>query len=365
MEILNNVKKTLSFKRTNSFGIPKQFHEKSLSLGVLSSSLENKRASFSKNQWKLKELEFLKTLGEGSYGKVKLALHSPSGEYFAVKILNKKKVALILSKLKEEIKALQLLKNPFVVTLYKVLEDDQKIYLVQEFVAGGDFLNILKTCKTLTEEQARFYFVEIFLAVQYTHKFNILIRDLKPENILIDSTGHIKLCDFGLCKKLGKNEKRYSFCGTLDYMPPEVLKKEHQDISVDYWSLGCVLYEMIYGSTPFFDKDDKTCSNKILKYDWKFEGKISSQLQDLILLLLEIDPKKRLENIKKIKKHPWLKDINWKEAEKQKLEPPFVPDVQKLTREKKNSLDNEIQLTKEEIKLFKLLSMECSIEKDQ
>lgn len=361
MELLKNVKKHLSLKRKNSFGSPKPLSSKSLSLGIIS-NLDSKRISFSKIQWKLKDLDFVKTLGEGNYGKVKLALHITSGEFVAVKILNKKKVANILSKLKEEIKALQLLKNPFIVPLYKVLEDEKKIYLIQEYVAGGDFLCILKHQKVLTEDQARFYFAEIFLAVQYTHKFNIVIRDLKPENILIDENGHIKLCDFGLCKKLGWNEKRYSFCGTLDYMPPEVIKKETQDISVDYWSLGCVLYEMVYGHTPFFDKDDEICEKKIITYDWRFDNDISRELQDLILRLLEIDPKKRLSNVKKIKSHPWLRDINWKEVESRKMEAPFIPEKIEHEKEKKNSIDTTGMLTEEELKLFKLLSKECCFE---
>lgn len=340
---------------TNDIERSKSFQEKL-------KEASNKRKSLSEVPWKLKNIDFIKTLGEGAFGKVKLATNLITKDLVAVKILKKKKVASVIVKLREEIKALQLLNSPFVVQLYKVIEDDKKIYIIQEYVGGGDLHHILKTKKVFTEQEARFYFTEIYLGLKYIHKYNIMFRDLKPENILIDSKGHIKLCDFGLAKKLDSNEKRTSFCGTLDYMPPEVVRGEKQDVAVDYWSLGCMLYEMVHGHSPFYHSDDETCQKKILNYDWKFETHISKELQDLILLLLEINPKKRLKNVQKIKTHPWLKKMNWKFAETLELIPPYVPGDKEILEDRKASIDPVINLTEFEKKLFKILSDECSIE---
>lgn len=188
---------------------------------------ENKKENF---EWKLKDFQYKRVLGQGSFGmsldqsyilgKVKLAYHYITKREYAIKILKKKEQYQNITNLKEEIQALQSVHSPFIVKLFAVLEDEKKIYIVQEFIDCGELEHLIQQRKVLSEEEARFFLCELILALEDLHKLNIATRDLKPANILLSKTGHIKVCDFGLCKKIPKGERTYSYCGTLDYNPP-------------------------------------------------------------------------------------------------------------------------------------------------
>lgn len=315
--------------------------------------------------WTFKEFEFLQTLGQGNFGKVKAVRHIPTQKEYAAKILYKKDLVKIITKVKDEILALQEIKSNFVVKLYKVFEDTNKLYIIQDLIPGGDLLRLLEAREGyLNEKEAKFYFVEILLGLQDAHKYNILYRDLKPENILLEKSGHVKLCDFGLCKKLKKGEKTYTICGSVEYESPEILLKTGHDISSDYWALGVVLYKMLVGTTPFFDTNLQKMEENIIKLEIKLPNNLSKEVQGLLMMLLERDDKKRLSNVQKIRKHPWLSDIDWKLAENSQLLPPLsIDDIELFEDRKKSKLP--LPLTETEKKVFSELAKMCNIESDK
>lgn len=197
------------------------------------------------------DFEFLKLIGKGSFGKVLLARHNSEGKIYAVKVLSKKVILKRNEKTHIMCERNVLLKNlnhPFLVGLRYSFQSRDKLYFVLDYVNGGELFFHLQKEKIFTESRAKFYAAEITSALGYLHSCNIIYRDLKPENILLDAEGHVVLTDFGLCKDgLRERDTTNTFCGTPEYLAPEVLKKESYDRAVDWWCLGAVLYEMIYG----------------------------------------------------------------------------------------------------------------------
>ena len=182
-----------------------------------------------------------------------------------------------------------------------------------------------------SNQKTKFYVVEILLAVEFLHKNNMIYRDLKPENILIDAKGHIKLTDFGLSKtiELNMDNKAYTICGTLQYLAPEIIKGEGYNESVDWWSLGIIMFEMLTGRLPFKFKLDGQPDLNIYKKKIVFPSWMEENAKDSIINLLNIDPEKRIGNgingAENIKKHPFFNDIDWDKALNKELKPPFVP----------------------------------------
>lgn len=199
-----------------------------------------------------------------------------------------------------------------------LFQSPERIYLVTPFMKGGDLYHKLKTDGYLTEDVVRFYTAQIAIALQHLHEFGIAYRDLKPENILIGVDGHIKLTDFGLSKILPNYDKTYTICGTVQYLAPEILGEEGYNTAVDWWSLGCIFYEMLVGKFPFrFQKDGKL-NSEVYKKPIRYPSYLDIKAKDLISKLLENDPTKRLgsgENgWEKVKEHPYFSDVDWNEA---------------------------------------------------
>jgi protein-serine/threonine kinase len=197
---------------------------------------------------------------------------------------------------------------------------------------GGELFYHLHKEKRFDNEKAKFYIVEIILAIEYLHSRKILYRDLKPSNILVDKTGHIKLTDFGLSKILkSKKDKAYTICGSPHYLAPEIITSKGYDFTVDWWSLGCVIYELLIGSSPFRIRLGESLNEEFYNKNLLIPDYVSEEAQDLIKKLLVINPKKRLgygdNGTKKIKLHPYFKNINWDDAWNQKLNPPFIPQI--------------------------------------
>lgn len=199
--------------------------------------------------------------------------------------------------------------------------------MVLEFCPGGELFYHLHRLGRLTEDQARFYFAEITLAVEYLHTEGILYRDLKPENILIDYYGHVKLADFGTSRETNKLERRFTYCGSAEYMSPEMIQKSGHGWSIDCFSLGSLLFELLTGSPPFYDEDMDVMFWKIQNEPLKFPKYLSKEVKHLLNGLLDKDPNVRLgsEYISDIKDHPWCADIHWKKVYKKKVQPPFRP----------------------------------------
>jgi len=200
------------------------------------------------------DFEKLKVLGKGSFGEVLLVRLKANNKYYAMKILTKKNVKLRHqeSHTKAERDLMVKINCPFIVSIKFAFQDAVNLYIITEFMQGGEMFFHLHKERKFSNEKTKFYIVEIILAIEFLHKNKMLYRDLKPENIMVDSTGHIKLTDFGLSKMVKKTkEKAFTICGTPQYLAPEILSDDGYDNSVDWWSLGCVMYEMLTGSAPF------------------------------------------------------------------------------------------------------------------
>ncbi|RWS06273.1 serine/threonine-protein kinase Sgk1-like protein, partial [Dinothrombium tinctorium] len=280
------------------------------------------------------DFEFLKVIGKGSFGKVLLAKHRFENKTYAVKVLQKKMIIKRNEKTHIMCERNVLLKNlnhPFLVGLHYSFQTRDKLYFVLDYVNGGELFFHLQRETNFPEQRARFYAAEITSALGYLHSQGIVYRDLKPENILLDSDGHVVLTDFGLCKDgLRERDTTTTFCGTPEYLAPEVLRKEAYDRSVDWWCLGAVLYEMLYGLPPFYSRDTAEMYDNILHKPVRLRTNISLAARSILEGLLQKDKRKRLGafgDAQAVKAHEFFQLINWYDLETKNISPPFNPNV--------------------------------------
>lgn len=235
---------------------------------------------------KLEDFKVLKVIGRGSFGKVCLVEHIFTKEIYAMKGL--KKDLLIEQEqinntiLEKEI--LQSINHPFLCGLIFGFQTEERIFFVMPFLSGGELFQHLRKARRFDEEKTRFYGAQIALAIDYLHQNGILYRDLKPENVLLDELGYLKLADFGMAKKLKKNEKATSFCGTPEYLAPEIIVGEGYDKAADWWSFGILLYEMLCGIPPFYLDNMEKMYEMIKSGPLRFPKRItlSQDAQDVI-----------------------------------------------------------------------------------
>lgn len=241
---------------------------------------------------KLEELDFEeKVIGRGAYGSVQLALHKPSGTKVAVKKLDKNQIKTPRMKetLQREIQIHKKLKHVNIVRLYASLEDERFIYLVLEYVQQGNLFYLIRKIGKLTEDKAFFFFIQTVAGIYFLHKNGFIHRDLKPENLLVDKSNVLKICDFGWCVEQeqevddeGAHERqRHTFCGTLEYMAPEMITNKPHNHQIDVWSLGILLYELVHGQAPFRGNNYEI-SRDILKGSINFKKNCSSEYKDLV-----------------------------------------------------------------------------------
>nr|XP_012594934.1 serine/threonine-protein kinase Sgk1 isoform X1 [Microcebus murinus] len=280
------------------------------------------------------DFHFLKVIGKGSFGKVLLARHKAEEVFYAVKVLQKK--AILKKKEEKHIMSernvlLKNVKHPFLVGLHFSFQTADKLYFVLDYINGGELFYHLQRERCFLEPRARFYAAEIASALGYLHSLNIVYRDLKPENILLDSQGHIVLTDFGLCKEnIEHNGTTSTFCGTPEYLAPEVLHKQPYDRTVDWWCLGAVLYEMLYGLPPFYSRNTAEMYDNILNKPLQLKPNITNSARHLLEGLLQKDRTKRLgakDDFMEIKSHVFFSLINWDDLINKKITPPFNPNV--------------------------------------
>ncbi|CAG8707650.1 5874_t:CDS:10, partial [Racocetra persica] len=208
---------------------------------------------------------------------------------------------------------------------------EQKLYLVLAFVNGGELFHHLQREGRFDEGRSRFYAAELLCALECLHDFNVVYRDLKPENILLDYSGHIALCDFGLCKlNMTESETTNTFCGTPEYLSPELLLGQGYTKTIDWWTLGVLLFEMLTGLPPFYDENTNEMYRKILQDELRFPDEVSSEARSLLTGLLTRDPNHRLGNngAQEIKEHQFFSAIDWKQLILKKVQPPFKPSVE-------------------------------------
>lgn len=242
----------------------------------------------------LDDFQIERVLGKGAFGKVFLVTKKENGKLFAMKCLKKEMIEQRNQRVhtKTEREILGGVDSPFIVQLHFAFQTPDKLYMVMDFVNGGELFFHLRRSTRFTEQRSRFYAAEILLALDYLHALGIIYRDLKPENILLDSEGHIKLTDFGLSKQFFGNEaekKAFSFCGTPEYLAPEILKGTGHDKSVDFWSLGALLYEMLAGAPPFYSKNRDQMFRNMLTKPVDMKPHFSAQAVDLLKQLLQVD----------------------------------------------------------------------------
>ncbi|CAF1384525.1 unnamed protein product [Rotaria sordida] len=281
------------------------------------------------------QFELLQTLGAGSFGKVFLVrkiIGPDANTLYAMKVLNKASLKVRdRQRTKMERDILAQISHPFVVKLHYAYQTQGKVYLVLDFLRGGDLFTRLSKEVMFTERDVQFYLAELALALDHLHSLGIVYRDLKPENILLDSDGHIALTDFGLSKESipTQDSKTFSFCGTVEYMSPEVVSRKGHSHVADWWSYGVLAFEMITGHLPFHGTTRKETMNMILKAKLAMPTYPSSEAQSLLRILFKRNPANRLgagpDGFRNIQKHPFFTSIDWDKLYRKEIEPPFIP----------------------------------------
>ena len=286
----------------------------------------------SKKGISLDDFEIIRLLGRGEYGKVLLVQKKDNKALYAMKILKKK---LIQEKNQinhtlSERSALQKARHPYIVQLYYAFHNSKNLYMVMEYCPGGELYFHLNKFRRLPENRAKFYSACIILALRYLHDQKILYRDLKPENIVIDSDGYPKLTDFGLCKEnMSKADLTRTVCGTPEYIAPEIILRQGHGHAVDWWSLGCIIYEMLVGLPPFYVEDRREIYKRIVQNRFSMPPGINPTAADLIDKLLVKDPRMRLGTGggDDVMKHPWFADISWELLQQKRVIAPFIPSI--------------------------------------
>ncbi|KAH3683774.1 hypothetical protein WICPIJ_005249 [Wickerhamomyces pijperi] len=282
----------------------------------------------------LDDFNFLKVLGRGNFGKVMLGRSNRSGQLCAVKILKKDMIVENgeLASITAE-KDVFLIANrenhPFLTNLFCCFQTANRIYFVMEFVSGGDLMWHVQQ-GNFSLRRAKFYACEVLLALQYLHQNGIIYRDLKLDNILLSPEGHIKLGDYGLCKPdMWFGNTTNTFCGTPEFMAPEILKEQSYSRAVDWWAYGVLLYQMLLGKSPFRGEDEDEIFNAIMTDEPLFPIQMASEAVGLLESLLDKDPVTRLgagpKDALEVMAHPYFENVNFDDILKKKVPPPYVP----------------------------------------
>uniref|UniRef100_A0A0X3P2D1 non-specific serine/threonine protein kinase n=1 Tax=Schistocephalus solidus TaxID=70667 RepID=A0A0X3P2D1_SCHSO len=286
-------------------------------------------------RYKLSDFELLKVLGKGTFGKVVLCKEKQTGYFYAMKILKK---AVLIEKeevghTQTEHRVLQQNNHPFMTQLRYSFTTRDHIFFVMEYVNGGELFFHLSRERVFSEPRTQFYAAEITSALGYLHSQNIVYRDLKLENLLLDKEGHIKITDFGLCKEdIGFGATTKTFCGTPEYLAPELLLDNDYGRSVDWWGLGVVMFEMMCGRLPFYSNDHEILFELILQEGVKVPDTLSIFARDILSRLLIKDPTARLGGGKadaiEVMMHPFFANISWDKLIRKDIPPPWKPDVE-------------------------------------
>ncbi|EGR34797.1 protein kinase domain protein [Ichthyophthirius multifiliis] len=287
-------------------------------------------------------------IGKGSFGKVFLVELIQEQKIYAMKVIKKKTIQSDrhLRHIITERQILEQIDNQFIVKLRYAFQSDTKLYLVVDFMNGGELFYHLQKLGSFSEITTKFYAAQIVLGLQYLHDKNIIYRDLKSQNVLLDQNANAKLIDFGLSKidVIG-----HSLCGTPEYLAPGIVLSEHGHVkTVDWWSFGILLYEMLTGSPPFYSNDKKQMFNKLTSMEIQFPPHISKDAQNLISRLLVAEPTERLgygnDGTTNVMQHPFFKEINWNMLNNMKIKSPLNLNIQKANDIR--FFDNEYLLQK-------------------
>lgn len=299
---------------------------------------EQRRLRFRK--YTLDDFCFLRVLGKGSFGKVLLAEVRGQGKYFAIKCLKKDVVLedddVECTMVERKVLALGS-KHPFLCHLFCTFQTESHLFFVMEYLNGGDLMFHVQQAGRFPQDRARFYSAEIVCGLKFLHKKGIIYRDLKLDNILLDTEGHVRIADFGMCKlQVYRDGKADTFCGTPDYMAPEIIQGHHYNHAVDWWSFGVLLYEMLIGQSPFNGSDEDELFWSICNEHAYYPRFVTKEALSILKHLLQKNPEKRLGmpdcEAGDVCGQPFFKSVDWAKLEKKEVQPPFKPKV-------KNALD--------------------------
>lgn len=310
-------------------------------------TLPNKRMN-------LEHFHFIKVLGKGSFGKVMLAELRGSDEVYAVKVLKKDVILqdddVDCTLTEKRILALAR-KHPYLTQLFCCFQTKDRLFFVMEYVNGGDLMFQIQRSRKFDEPRSRFYAAEVTSALMFLHQNGVIYRDLKLDNILLDAEGHCKLADFGMCKEgILNGVTTTTFCGTPDYIAPEILQELEYGPSVDWWALGVLMYEMMAGQPPFEADNEDDLFESILHDDVLYPVWLSKEAVSILKAFMTKSPNKRLGCVviqgleEAIKVHPFFKEIDWELLEQRKIKPPFKPRIK--TKRDVNNFDQDF--TREE-----------------
>lgn len=311
-------------------------------------------AAVKKRKVTLADFEIVKHIGKGASGRVYLVRDVRNDEQLALKVIEKSSVVesadAYRHALDERIVLEQACKHPFILDMRYAFQNIRRLFLVTEYCGGGDLFEFLtRLCKPMSEEKARVVVAEILLALEKVHSLGVVYRDLKLENVLLDSKGHVRVADFGLAKTLrgkdGSLQRTKTFCGTREYVAPEMLADQEYDFSVDYWTIGILLYEILCGRTPFFSANRNEIYPRIEKAPIFYPRELSLAVKDLLAKLLERDPRKRLGNdggIGSIMQHEWFNSVDW-DAVRRMDDHPLEEEVREFNAEYEEEEDSSEQ----------------------
>ncbi|KAI9373894.1 kinase-like domain-containing protein [Aspergillus egyptiacus] len=285
-----------------------------------------------KGKYTLNDFAIQRTLGTGSFGRVHLVQSKHNHRFYAIKVLKKAQVVKMkqIEHTNDERRMLNRVRHPFLITLWGTWQDAKNLYMVMDFVEGGELFSLLRKSQRFPNPVAKFYAAEVTLALEYLHSLDIIYRDLKPENLLLDRHGHLKITDFGFAKEVP--DITWTLCGTPDYLAPEVVSSKGYNKSVDWWSLGILIFEMLCGFTPFWDQGSPVkIYQNILQGRIKFPPYLHPDVVDLLSRLITSDLTKRLGNLhggsNDIKNHPWFAEVTWDRLLRKEIDAPYVPPI--------------------------------------
>uniref|UniRef100_A0A8C2XA68 Protein kinase C n=1 Tax=Cyclopterus lumpus TaxID=8103 RepID=A0A8C2XA68_CYCLU len=302
----------------------------------------------------LPDFVFIKVLGKGSFGKVMLAELKGSDEVYAVKVLKKDVILqdddVDCTLTEKRILALAR-KHPYLTQLFCCFQTKDRLFFVMEYVNGGDLMFQIQRSRKFDEARSRFYAAEVTSALMFLHRHGVIYRDLKLDNILLDAEGHCKLADFGMCKEgILNGVSTTTFCGTPDYIAPEILQELDYGPSVDWWALGVLMYEMMAGQPPFEADNEDDLFESILHDDVLYPVWLSKEAVSILKAFMTKSPNKRLGCVvaqgleEAIKLHVFFREIDWTLLEQRKIRPPFKPRIK--TKRDVNNFDQDF--TREE-----------------
>ncbi|KAJ8589626.1 kinase-like protein [Rhizopogon salebrosus TDB-379] len=287
-----------------------------------------------KASYRLSDFMILRTLGTGSFGRVHLVMSNHNRRFYAIKVLNKEKIVRTkqIEHTNNEKMMLEAVQHPFIINLWGAFQDASNLYMVMDFVPGGELFTLLRRSNRFPDPVAKFYAAEVALALNHLHTRDIIYRDLKPENILLNHDGHIKIADFGFSKHC--TSVTWTLCGTPDYLAPEIIGQQRYNKSVDWYALGVLIFEMLSGLPPYHQPDH----NPVVLYEKITRGPsfirwppFQSNATDLILKLMEGEPSKRYGNMRNgtddVFTHPWFREVDWNKLSNREIIAPYLPKI--------------------------------------